>query len=256
LAKNGIIKSVQKSLKILKYITVADEEVSIVELEQEFGYNQSTIHHMLKTLNMEGFVSQNSSSKKYDIGPELFNVWLKYREAKNYFLRAYPLLKELSEETGETTNIFVREEEQAVCILGEESDKMLKAYLMIGRRVPLHCTAAGKAFLAYMPEEKVREILKYSGMKSYLRNTITDVDQLIAQLKKSKERGFTEDKEEFEELINAFGVPIFNKDGQVIATMSIVGPAMRLTDDKMEDIEKLVLSKANQIGAALSGKSY
>lgn len=257
MAKNNhtIIKSVQKSLKILKHIIYSPGEVALAELEEEFGYNQSTIHHLLKTLSLEGFVSQNAKTKRYDIGPELLNIWLMYRKGEDYFMRAYPVLKEIVNRYGETTNLFIREGEKAICVIGEESPKLLKAHLMLGRTIPLHCTAAGKAILAYLPEEEVVSMYR-DGMDKYMENSITDLNLLLEELARVRERGYSIEKEEFENLIHALGVPILNQNNEVIAAVSMVAPKMRLTDDKMPEIGEYLVEKAKEISEKLTGRSY
>ncbi|MEC9487867.1 MAG: IclR family transcriptional regulator [Halanaerobium sp.] len=258
MAKNNhstIIKSVQKSLKILKYIIYASGEVSLAELEEEYGYNQSTIHHLLKTLSLEGFVSQNSRTKRYDIGPELLNIWLMYRKDEDYFMRAYPVLKEIVNKFGETANLFIREDDSLICVIGEESGELLKAHLMLGRNIPLHCTAAGKAFLSRLPEGEVREMFS-DGLEKYMENSNTDLNLLLEELEEIRERGYSTEKEEFEKLIHAIGVPILNQSGEPIAAVSVVAPKMRLAEDKMERVGSFLVEKSKEISNKLTGTKY
>lgn len=253
---NGIIKSVQKSLKILKYIISSSNEVSISELVDEFGYSQSTVHHILKTLNIEGFISQNTETKKYNIGPELFNKWLDYKMGKNYYAKIYPIIENIVEEINETTNLFIMENNQGYCLLGKESTQLLRAYLMIGRRIPLHCTAAGKSFLAYMEEERVKKILEESGIKKYMENTKTNIQEIMNELKKVRKKGFATEEEEFEELINAISVPLFGANEKVVATISVVAPKTRLTPKRMQDLAPFLKDKSKKMSKILSSKKY
>lgn len=245
--EKGIIKSVQKSMLLLKAILNSSGELGISELQQISGYNQSTIHHSLKTLKLEGFISQNRETKKYTIGPELFNIWVKQNKLDTYFYRAYPVLEEMVAQVGETTSLFIRREHEAICIIGKESPQTLKASLRIGRRIPLHCTATGKAFLAYMEEEKVNEIIYRTGLGKYMPNTITSPEVLFKKLREIKSLGFAIELEEFEDMINAIGAPVFNDYGEVIFVVTVIAPLTRLTREKILSINPLLQEKARKI---------
>ena len=256
MGNKGIIKSVQKSLKVLRYIMSATNEVSVNELVDEFGYNRSTVHHMLKTMKLEGFITQNQRTKNYNIGSEIFNGWIKDRDMHNYLMRLKPSIKEIVNKCKETTTMFVRENDKAICVLGEESDQIIKAYLMIGREIPLFCTAAGRAMLAYLPKDEVDKILQISGMKKYMKNTTVDKEKLFKELETIKQRGYSIEKEEFEELINAVGIPVLNSYGDPVASVSVVGPIMRFTDEKIEECKPFLLEKAKEMSEIVQGKYY
>ncbi len=247
----GLIKSVQKSLQMLKYIINSPEEVGITELEREFGYNSSTIHHLVKTMMVEGFLSQNSRTKRYHVGPELLNTWLQYNHLEKYFQRAMPILEEVVAATEETTSLFIRRDREAVCVLGKESPRTLRAFLVEGRRIPLHCTATGKAFLAYLPEEKVRQLAVH-GLERYMDNTITEVEALLSDLAMVRERGYAVELEEYEETINAVGVPIFiGVHGEPKAVLAMIGPSTRLTNERIREVAPYLAKRAGEVAQRL-----
>ena len=256
MSNKGIIKSVQKSLKVLKYIMASSDEVSVNELVKEFDYNRSTIHHMLKTMKLEGFLSQNHQTKNYNIGSEIFNGWIKDRDMHNYLMRLKPSIKEIVSKCKETTTMFVRENDKAICVIGEESEQIIKAYLMIGREIPLYCTAAGKAMLAYLPKDEVEKILHISGMKKYMKKTTVDKDELFKELEEIRKKGYAVEKEEFEELINAVGIPVLNKYNQPVASVSVVGPIMRFTDPKIKECLPFLLEKSKEMSSIVRGEHY
>ncbi len=249
----GLIKSVQKSLKILKYIIDYQDEVSLADIEKDLGYNVSTAHHLLKTLMEEGFVSQNRVTRKYDIGPEIFFAWLGQRKPEKYFYRATPILEDCVKATGETTNLFIRDGDEAVCITGCESTQTLRAFLKIGRRIPLTCTAAGKAFLAYLSNEELNDILNRVELKKYLSNTITGVDELILELNKTRKRGYAIEKDEYEESVTVIGVPIFGKNDRVICTLSSISPSIRTDEEKIREIAEVLKEASIKITKELEG---
>ncbi len=251
-----IIKSVQKNLKILKYILDCQSEVSLADIGKDLGYNVSTVHHSLRTLMEEGFISQNKVTKKYDIGPEIFLSWLRGRNPEKYFSRVTPILDECVKNIGETTNLFIRNGNNAVCITGCESNHILRAFLMVGRKIPLTCTASGKAFLAYLKYEEVRDIANKEGLKKYLPNTITDLEKLFDDLKISQERGYTLEIDEYEEMITAVGVPVFDENGKVICTISTIAPSVRVNEEKILLIANELKLASRKISEIIEGMFY
>lgn len=243
----GLIKSVQKSLKILKYIIDANEDVALSDIQKALDYNVSTIHHLLKTLIEEGFVSQNKTTKRYYIGPEIFFTWLRGRRPENYFSRVTPILEECVEATGETTNLFIRDNGEALCITGSESPKTLRAFLRIGRRIPLPCTAAGKAFLINYTREE---------LKNYLKDTTKDLISLEEELKISRQRGYTLEINEYEEMITAIGVPVFDRNGRVICTLSTIAPSTRVDEERIEFISNKLMDASKKITELMLGVFY
>lgn len=235
---SGLIKSVQKSLKILKYIIDADDEVNLSDIEKNLGYNVSTVHHLLKTLMEEGFISQNRSTRKYDIGPEIFFAWLGGRKPEKYFSRVTPILEECVRATGETTNLFIRDDDEAVCITGYESQHTLRAFLRIGRKIPLDCTAAGKAFLISFKEEE---------LKRYLHGKPADMEKLSKELECSRERGYTLEIDEFEDMITAVGVPVLDHNGRVICAISTIAPSIRVDEAKRDLISEELIQASKKI---------
>jgi len=243
----GLIKSVQKSLKILKYIIDADDKVNLSDLEKALGYNVSTIHHLLKTLMEEGFVSQNKETRKYDIGPEIFFAWIGGRRPEKYFSRVTPILEECVDITGETTNLFIRDDNEAVCVTGCESKKTLRAFLKIGRRIPLHCTAAGKAFLInHKPEE----------LNKYINGTTIDLKFLSEELRISRERGYTLEVNDYEEMITAVGVPVLDNDGRIICSISTIAPSTRVDEESIQFISEHLKKASKRITEAMIGTFY
>ena len=245
--EKGIIKSLQKSLKILKAIINADQELGISELHQICGFNQSTIHHSLKTLKIEGFVSQNKQTRKYTVGLELVKPMIKQNKPDLYIHRAYPILEEMVAQVGETTSLFIKRENKAICIIGKESPHTLRASLRIGRRIPLHCTATGKVFLAYMEDSQVNEIIYRVGLGRYMPNSITSPEVLFKELKKVRSCGYAVELEEFEDMVNAIGVPVFGSNGDVLFVVTVIAPMTRLPKEDLLSVNMLLQKKAKKI---------
>lgn len=242
-ANNGTIRSVQKSLVVLRHILNSPGEVSLFELEKKLGFNASTTHHILKTLLQEGFISQNKNSRKYSPGPEVLFSCLTADQPNKFFHRALPLLEKNVFATGETTNIFIRQGDEAVCVAGVESPQTLKAFLHIGRRIPLSATAAGKIFLAYTDKNEGPDLL-------------TNNQQFLRELEDIRKRGYAVECNEFDDMITAIGAPIFDRHGRLIAATSTIAPSTRVDEAKMATIIASLTHVAREISEGLFAVTY
>lgn len=253
---NGLIKSVQKSLIIMKYIINSPNEVSLADIEKAFGYNISTVHHMLKTLMIEGFVSQNKISRKYDIGPEIFFSTIGNKKTERYFNRLIPILQDCVEATGETTNFFIRDDEVALCVNGCESNQILKASLLVGRKIPLTCTAAGKVFLSHLTINELQSFISRIGLRKFMTRTITDYKILLEDLDRSRILGYTIESDEYEEMITAIGVPVYDDNKKVICALTTIAPSIRIDDQKIIQIVDVLKQASVSITKILRDSVY
>ncbi|WP_371363616.1 HTH-type transcriptional regulator XynR [Sporomusa rhizae] len=252
-SNTGIIRSVQKSVIILRHILNSPDEVSLLELEKKLGYNASTIHHILKTLILEGFVSQNRVSKKYAPGPELLFSYLTANQPEKFFHRALPLLDKNVALTGETTNIFIRQGNEAICIAGVESPQTLKAFLQIGRRIPLNATAAGKIFLAYMEEKEAMDLLRSNSLKQI---SVSVLEKLLLELQTIRQQGYSIESNEFDDMVTAIGAPIFDGNNRLIAATSAIVPSTRIDEDKINMLVSSLTRIAHEISEVLLDGTY
>jgi len=114
-----------------------------------------------------------------------------------------------------------------------EASATVRVISRVGLHMPVHATAAGKALVCHESEEELRRRFA-GGLKGYTKNTITDLDALLADLARARERGYATDLEEFEEGLRCVGAPIRDYTRKVIGALSVSGPAHRLTDEKIE----------------------
>ncbi|MFZ5634612.1 MAG: IclR family transcriptional regulator [Bacillota bacterium] len=251
-----IIKSVQKSLQILKYINAADGEVGISELQKALGFSAATIHHLLQTLMAEGFVSQNEQTKKYDSGREFFFVSLEHRRFEKFFARAMPYLQQLTEEAGESSGIFIQSGWESICVLSAITDRYLRAELRVGKRIPLYCTATGKVFLAAMPADRLAAYFNNVNLAAYTPGTVTERDTVIKQIERVKKEGYGTEYEEYEEGINAAGVPLWGPNDKVIAVLTVVAPASRLPAQRVAELIPELKKRGRCIAKTMASAIY
>ena len=235
------IGSVIKAVEIINYIAESDQEMGATEISEGLGYGVSATYHLLNTLKESNFITQNERSKKYQLSLKLWQLGMKAFSQNNLGTALRQFLTKLKKETGETSNLTVLDRKSIVYIAQEESDKLIKMFTKTGATAPLHCTASGKIFLAYMDDVKREEILKDYIMTRFTKNTITTKKQLLLELREIKNKGYGFDIEERDEDVSCIAAPIFGTNGEVLACISISGPHTRFTKENKDRWIEIIL---------------
>jgi len=199
--KRGV-PSLRKGLRVLLLLSDGVER-GLSEIARELSISKSTLFEILCTLESEEFLRRNEITKKYTLGPRLFELlgkWLDEFEIRKVSLRYLQQLHDLS---GETVFLGVVRGERVIVIEVIEADKELKVTSRVGARVPLYAGALGKAYLARFDDDTVRKILSQKGLKAYTSRTITDVEKYLKELQKVREEKVAIDDEEYIEGIRA-----------------------------------------------------
>ncbi|MHC2995002.1 MAG: IclR family transcriptional regulator [Candidatus Atribacteria bacterium] len=242
-----IIQSIDRALQVLDLFSLEKPEWGVTEISKALNICKSNVHNVLSTLSERGFVKKDPKTEKYKLGIKFFELGSVV--IKNMDLRriAYPYIEKLSKEFNETVHLGILDEGRVVSIEQEESGKSLCSRIEIGKRTPLHCTAIGKAIMAYLSKEEIASIVKEKGLKKYTENTITDKEKLEKEFKKIRKQGYAVDNMEHEEGVRCVAGSIQDYTGEVIASMSVSGPAFRINESNIPDIAKKVKRYCNCI---------
>jgi len=234
------IQSIDRALQVLELFSLEKPEWGVTEISKALNIYKSNVHNILSTFAEKGFVKKDSKTDKYKLGIKFFELGSVV--IKNMDLRriAHPHIEKLSKEFNETVHLGVLDEGRVVSIEREESNKGLCSHIEIGKRTPLHCTAVGKAIMAYLSEDKVATIVKGKGLEKYTENTITNEEELEKEFLKIRKQGYAVDNMEHEEGVRCVAGPIRDYNGKVIASMSISGPAFRINESNIPNIAKKV----------------
>jgi len=235
-----IIHSIDRALQILELFSLEKPEWGVTEISKALNIYKSNVHNVLTTLAEKGFVKKDPKTDKYKLSIKFFE--LGSIVIKNMDLRkiAHPYIEELSKEFNETVHLGVLDKGRVVSIEGEESDKSLCSHIEIGKRTPLHCTAIGKAIMAYLSENEINFTIREKGLEKFTENTITTKKELENEFKKIREQGYAVDNMEHEEGVQCVAGPIRDYTGKVIASMSISAPAFRINENDILIIAKKV----------------
>lgn len=247
----AIVNSVDRALTILELISNYKDGLGITEISNELDLHKSTVHRLLKTLIYKGFVIQNEETKNYLISFKLYEIGQRKVDKLDVLDLSKEHIKSLVEKVNETVHLVVRDEYSVAYIDKVESDNTISMSSKIGSRSPMYCTSVGKVILANSSKEDIKNSWKRSKIVQYTENTIVDYDSFLEELKDVKSKGYALDNEEHEMGVRCIGAPIFNRFGEVEAALSVSGPSMRMTENKIYEIKGELLKTADDIGREL-----
>ena len=248
------IQVLERAMKLLTAFDEVHREMGVTELAKKLGLHKATVHRILRTLEEGGFIEQNSDSNKYHLGWQL--IPLGTLALQHFDLRrlAGDLMQKLLEEHRETVDLAIYQSGEMYYIEVLESPQPVKIAARPGRGLPIHCTATGKAFLAFSEPEKVNKILSRE-LRRYTPQTLVDPDLIREEFETIRSQGYATSREEFEAGITAVAAPIFNRDGKIEAVIAILGPSYRIPDDRMAVLGEAVSSAAGILTTRLRGIS-
>lgn len=249
------VQSVDRALEILNLLQYEIQGMGTTRLSERLGVSKSTAHRLLSSLLNKGFVKQSPDNQRYYLGLQLIGLGEAVIDQLDIREIAAPYMEHLVNKIGETVHLVIREGSEIVYIDKKESTETIRMYSNIGKRAPMHCTGVGKAILAYLPLEEIREIVKRKGLTKYTKNTITNYDDLLDHLSGIRSKGVSIDDEEHEKEIKCVASPILNYKNEVIAGISVSGPLMRMDDRNIELITEEVVQVSKEISKAL-GSNY
>jgi len=240
----------QKALDILEIVTQTGD-LGLADLAARTGASKASSFRILSTLHRRGYVSKDPATRRYTPGPRL--VALSFANVSKLQLvpRARPVLESLREEFGETVNLGILAGHDVLYLEIAESARSLRMSSVVGARDRLHSTSLGKAMLAELPADEARRLLEAYERRPATRRTIVDLEALMAELRATKERGYSIDDEENEVGARCVGVAIVDVSGRPQAAISVSGPTARVFDRTIDAIGEQLKVAADTVAARM-----
>jgi len=225
---------------------VDDDGASLAELASELDYAKSTVHRHLHTLEELGYVVHRDDG--YHVGLRFLEVGVTARSSYRGYDLVRRKVEEIAEVTGERAQFFVEEHGKVVYLSRAVGNQAVRTDPGIGSRIPLYAASAGKAILAELPEPELSDMFERMSFDPVTEHTITDPEELRAEIEAGRERGYYFNREESLRGTHAVGVAICGPDGDVIGGISLTGPSHRLNGERLEsDLPDLLLGAANEL---------
>ncbi|MCK6689693.1 DNA-binding transcriptional repressor XynR [Enterobacter asburiae] len=246
-----IIQSVERALQILDLFNEQATELKITDISKLMGLSKSTLHSLLKTLQLHGYIDQNPENGKYRLGMKLVERGHFVVGSIDIRQKAKGWLTELSRRTGQTTHLGILDGREGVYIEKIEGKLAAIAYSRIGRRLPVHATAIGKVLIAWLGEPELNALLEGYQYTTYTPSTLASREALMSALAQTRAQGYAQDSEENEQGVRCVAVPVWNHESRVIAALSLSTLTSRVDDAELARFREQLQQAGLELSRAL-----
>lgn len=246
----GRIQSVDRAIRILQSFSLENKELKLTDIADRLDLNKSTVHGIISTLKYHGLIDQDEETQKYRLGLYLMELADLVARSIDVLDITTPVIQDVSKQLDETIHIGMLDGSDVVYINKEESNQSMRIYTTIGARNPAYCTGVGKAMLAYQDFEGLKDRIP-DKLEPLTKNTITSREALLEDLSKIKVQGYAMDYEENVEGLTCIAAPIFNHKGEGIYGISVSGPTVRMTEEKIKLSKEVIKKAAEEISRSL-----
>lgn len=245
------IGSLVKGMRLLEILADSDRAMGVSELARLLEQDKSAVYRLLTTLKSGGYLEQDPESKKYVIGPRMIVVSSRVLGNNDVYRYARPAMKKLLQDTRETVHLGMQMGDQVVYIAQEVSPEVISVNTESGQREAIHCTAVGKALVAFLPDEEREAVIERLDFRRYTPATITDPDRFRAHCRQVSAQGYAVDDEELYPGVRCVAAPVMGYDGNVLAALGISGPATRLAVEALPRLGEVVAKYAREVSRRL-----
>ena len=233
------------TLRVIEILNLISRknDLTLTDISYELNFSKSTIQPVLKTLLNSEYIKQNTNTRTYEIGFEVFKIGQSYLNNNNAFDLIKNSMKEIVNECNEICQMGVYDNKNTKNVFyiakEEPSSQSVALISSIGTSLPAHATALGKCLLSSFSNDYISDLYR-DEMEKLTKNTITDVKELILQLDDIRRNGYSIEAEEATEGIECIAIPLMQSN-KVIASLSVSLPMYRSSDEKIEIIKGLLL---------------
>jgi DNA-binding IclR family transcriptional regulator len=249
---NYLIQSVAHSLDVLEQFFGDGDELGVTELSKRLKLHKNNVFRLLATLEARGYIEQNKASENYRLGIKCLHLGRRYIHHMGLVRQARPILEDLAKKSGESSFVAVVRRDGVVPLeAAEPENRPVKITPPIGEALPLHCTAIGKAHLAFDPEAQLRASLP-DQLERFTSQTIVERDRLLEQLETVTRDGYSVDSGEYFEDVSSIAVPIRDYTRSVVGSLAIAGPAYRIPCDRInQELAPIVIDAGRELSRRL-----
>jgi IclR family acetate operon transcriptional repressor len=241
------ITSVDNALQTLQLVKESGS-VRVADVSRALGVARSSAHRLLATLAYRGYVRQDPDTKAYKAGSALVELGLAVVRNMDLRQAARPLMERLAAETGETASLVLLDGTRVLFIDCVEGTQSLRVASRTGLTMEAHCTAVGKVILAALSPEQLRELYKSDELPRMTESSLSTFADLESELAQVRRLGYATNMMESEDDICAVGVALRSPSGVPVASISIAGPASRLSRERIRQIADLLKRQTDEFG--------
>ncbi len=247
----NIIPMLDRGLRIIEIIRNNRAPMGVSELSEETGLSKATIYRLLYTLEQNGYVEQDQVSEKYGLGMAFIKIGEYVKSTVDITSIAKPYMDKLAGLTGETTYLCRTYYDEAL-ILETISGEASALYSMVTPTIPLYCSALGRVLLAGFSQDQLNQYMDSQEFAQRTINTRTTQQEIEQEIKAVNEKGVSVEIEEYEYGMTCIAGPIYDQTGEIIASLSVSGPATRIDYKGRERIIENVQRICSEVSKKLS----
>lgn len=246
--------SAERSLQLLQTLTRGPRGMTLAELAENLEIPKATVHRLCSRLIDLHFIARDVDERFYVAGPALQRLAFDTLTHGPLSRLRHMVLSELVHEVGETCNFTALDGASVLYLDRVEAQRPWRMTLDVGAHVPLHCTASGKLFLAHMPEDERKKLLRHLPLESLTANSLTTADALSESVRDTLDKGFAVENEEFIVGLIAIAVPVYDADRQVRAAIAMHCPTSHVSPVQALEKVPALISAATRMGELLQSR--
>ncbi|MDA3927205.1 MAG: IclR family transcriptional regulator [Kiritimatiellae bacterium] len=228
--------SLERGLAILDYLARHPGGKGQVEIAQALKCPVSSVFRITLTLEKSGWLERDSETKVFRHTQKMLMLGQQALSESDLIGCALPIMRQLRDELGDTILIGVLNGAEIIVLEQALGSQLFRFSVNAGHRIKVHCSAPGKAILAYLSEAQSNKVIEQIEFKRFNENTITTPKDFLKALKEVKAIGYAEDKGEEYAGIYCVGSTVFDRTGFPVASIWVTGPDIRVTPDMIPGI--------------------
>lgn len=241
------IESLEKGFRLLECFESSHRRLSLTQLAQLSGLDNSSLQRLLHTLMTLGYLRKDDH-KLYALTPRMLHLGTNYLRTNDLVERATPLLQIAHAKSGETINLVELDGADTIFVARFLAEHPINIWILLGSRTPVFCSAAGRVMLAHMPAAQARAIVERCDRRAFTARTLTDTEAIMAKVEQARAEGYAVSEQEFMEGDVSVGAAVFDRAGVVAAAVSCPVSAQRWKSAKVrQKVISLVRENARLI---------
>ncbi|MFT5637484.1 MAG: IclR family acetate operon transcriptional repressor [Paracoccaceae bacterium] len=244
------IQSLDRALDVLETLSELGG-LTLSQVASELKQSPSTVYRVLTTLEARQIVEVDQTTQTWQIGPATFRLGSNFLRREGLLERSRPIMRQLMEATGETANLGIERQGLVLFVSQIETQETIRAFFPPGTQAPMHSSGIGKALLGQFSENRLARHLRRHSLEGFTHQTITEPDNLRAELKRIRNQGYAFDNEERASGMRCVAVPVIDQYGEAVAGISVSGPINRMSLVDIPEIAKKVIDAAGDLSTQL-----
>lgn len=230
-SESTTVKSASRVLDIMELLAGQEDSLNLSEIARNLNMPASSTHSILNNLLERGYLETDRNGKKFRLGYKVFEIGARYMRNSSLTKEFYSFADQVVGDINETVFLVIRESGNILYIAEKQNTNQLRFVSHLGMKLPLHATASGKVLLSGLSEEMINEIYPENDLGKFTEKTLTTRNGLMEEIKEISEGKIAFSYGEAVDGIHCVATPIINAKGEIVASISVSIPTIRINDD-------------------------